>query len=430
MPRRVGYIRVSTTKNEQLSALEDQRSVIQKAGADEIIQDIQSGRDTDRDGYQRLLGMIAVKAVDEILIARVDRLGRDAADTDAAIALAAHRGVTITALEGGKIESETTGGFIMSRMLTTFAEAESRMLSSRIRAGLTEKRLKHRPCRGRAPWGYRKSPDGSTLEPDPVEWPRAQAFLELLVLCKWRMNTALDQWAAQGRGDIPLHSCRAVKAWLTNPILRGGLGYHQQSNHVFAQIVWNTHPALLSPDAYIAFTEALSQNRRMWGKQANKTPRLLTGLCRCGHCGKAMSYAGGRTIPSILCRERGCVQRYKSTHESLIAGAITHTISAHIHEVLRSAPRAETPEIASLQADIASLESRNDPDLASAIEAKRQRLAALRSAPTVDLDTLRALSQPRAFEHATYEELRAIFVQCVSMVVVTKQAVDQVVLRF
>ncbi|MEN9861468.1 MAG: nifH element site-specific recombinase, partial [Cyanobacteriota bacterium] len=231
---RVGYIRVSTAKGEQLSALENQRARVQATGVERILEDVQSGRETDRAGYLELLALIESRRISEVVITRVDRLGRDAADVDAAIAFAAKRGVKLTAIDGGVIESETPQGFVMSRIMTTMAEMESRMLSQRIKAGLREGRKRRLPLRGRAPWGYRINAQRTALEPDPVEWPRAEQFLALLQSSKWRMNTALDRWDAEGRGDIPLHSCRAVRAWLVNPILRGGLGYQQQANHTYA----------------------------------------------------------------------------------------------------------------------------------------------------------------------------------------------------
>lgn len=428
--QRVGYVRVSTASGEQLAALENQRARIEAAGVDLVLQDIQSGRATDRDGYQQLLELIATGRAREVVITRVDRLGRDAADTDAAIAFAARKGVIITALDGGTIESVTPTGFVMSRIMTTMAEMESRMLSQRIRSGLAERRKRRMPCRGKAPWGYRINEDRTALEPHPLEWERAQQFLRILAARDWRMNTALDVWASEGRGDIPLHSCRAVKAWLLNPVLRGGLGYGQQKNHVFVDIAWNTHQALITHSEFAAIERQLDANRRMWGRHSKSRQRLLTSLCRCGSCGKAMSYAGSRTIPSVMCRTRGCEQQYKSTHESLIAGAIAHTLAAHADSLATNAPIQDSPEVAELRASIATLQALGDPDLEDAIAAKQQRLQSLSQAPSVPTELLAALRDPRLYEHASYEELTELYHRFVERVVVTKQAVEQVVLRF
>lgn len=427
---RVGYVRVSTTSGEQLAALENQRARIAATGVDHILEDVQSGRATDRDGYQQLLELIATGAVAEVVITRVDRLGRDAADTDAAIAFAASKGVSITALDGGHIESVTPTGFVMSRIMTTMAEMESRMLSQRIKAGLTERRKRRMPCRGRAPWGYQLNTDRTALEPHPLEWPRAQQFLRILGANSWRMNTALDEWARLSLGPIPLNSCRAVKAWLKNPILRGGLGYGQQRNHVFTEIAWDTHPALIQHSDFAAIERHLEANRRMWGRHSKKEQRLLTSLCRCGSCGKAMSYAGSRTIPAVMCRTRGCEQQYKSTHESLIAGAIAHTLAAHAESLANNIQVANDPEVEQLKASIASLEALGDPDLAEAIELKRTRLKSLVQKPQLPPENLEALRRPYLYERASYEQLTQLYHRFVEQVVVTRQEVERVVLRF
>lgn len=428
--RRVGYVRVSTASGEQLAALENQRARIAATGVDYILEDVQSGRATDRDGYQQLLELIATGSVTEVVITRVDRLGRDAADTDAAIAFAARKGVAITALDGGHIESITPTGFVMSRIMTTMAEMESRMLSQRIKAGLSERRKRRMPCRGRAPWGYQLNSDRTALEPHPLEWPRAEQFLRILAANNWRMNTALDEWARLSLGPIPLNSCRAVKAWLKNPILRGGLGYGQQSNHVFTEIAWDTHPALIQHSEFTAIERHLEANRRMWGRHSTREQRLLTSLCRCGSCGKAMSYAGSRTIPAVMCRTRGCEQQYKSTHESVIAGAIAYTLAAHAEALASNAPTLDNPEVEQLKASIASLESLADTDLAEAIELKRARLASLLQKPQLPPENLDALRDPRLYERASYEQLTQLYHRFVEQVVVTRQEVERVVLRF
>lgn len=164
---RVGYIRVSTASGEQLSALENQRSRVAATGVDQILEDVQSGRESDRAGFLQLLDLISRRQVSEVVFTRVDRLGRVAADVDAAIAFAAKHGVRLTALDGGAVESETPQGLFMSRVMTTMAEVESRMLSQRVKAGFEQRRKRREPYNGRCPWGYRINATKTAYEPDP-----------------------------------------------------------------------------------------------------------------------------------------------------------------------------------------------------------------------------------------------------------------------
>ncbi len=425
---RIGYIRVSTAKGEQLSALENQRARVAATGVARIIEDVQSGRETDRVGYLELLALIETRQVSEVVMTRVDRLGRDAADVDAAIAFAAKRGVKLIAIDGGTIESETPQGFVMSRIMTTMAEMESRMLSQRIKAGLREGRKRRLPLRGRAPWGYRLNAQRTALEPDPIEWPRVEAFLSLLRSNRWRMSTALTAWAAEGRGDMPINSPQSVRAWLMNPILRGGLGYNQQKNHLYAEVVWDTHLALVSHTEYEELAQQLEENRRMWGHNSMIIPRLLTSLCRCSHCGKSMSYAGGRTIPAVVCKTRECVQRFKSTHESVIRDSVLAAITERAHS-LATVIAEELPEAQVLRDAIQRLEALNDPDVANAISAKRERLEQMRHQDPVDPQLLEVLSRPRTLTHLAPDRLRALFQQLVVCIKIRDQAVEEVQLR-
>ena len=108
---KVGYCRVSTSTGEQLSALKSQVARVKTAGVDRVITDIESGLSNEREGMNELLNLIDSRQVQEVLVTRVDRLGRDASATDSLIVLAGKRGVRITTLDGGQIEAENPDRF-------------------------------------------------------------------------------------------------------------------------------------------------------------------------------------------------------------------------------------------------------------------------------------------------------------------------------
>ena len=425
MAIRVGYCRVSTASGEQLSALEHQISRIEGAGVDRVITDVESGMNSERPGLLELMDLIDSRKVSEVVATRVDRLGRDATATDSLIVLAGKRGVKITTLDGGEIEAQTPTGFLMARLSTSLAEMESKMLSMRIRRGLEARRAKHMPARGKAPWGYRISADKTKIEPDPEEWERARAFLKVLQNTHWRMNTALDRF----QGPIPLSSCRAVRAWLVNPILRGGIGYGQRANHVFDEVHWNQHQPLIDPEVWPEIELQLDENRRRWGNNVNLTPNLLSGLCWCPNCGKRVGYAGGRKHPALICRTRGCISQYKGTHESLISTELNRALSARAEELVSRTDQSN-PEVDELERQIAKLTEFHDPDLETAIEAKREKLKQLRTARTPREELMiTALSDPRCWDEAEKTELRSVYLNAVSRVWVDRGQVTRIDLK-
>ena len=410
---KVGYCRVSTKSGEQLSALESQVARIKTMGVERVITDIESGLSNEREGMNELLELIDSRQVSEVLVTRVDRLGRDASATDSLIVLAGKRGVKITTLDGGQVEAETPTGFLMARLSTSLAEMESKMLSLRIRKGLEQRRKTHAPCRGKAPWGYAISQDKSRFVQDLETWDNAREFLDMLWAHGWRMNAALDRY----EGPCPLNSCRAVKAWLLNPILRGGIGYLQSKKTLaWAEVVWDLHEPLITHEEFRLALLKMEENRSHWGSNASRIPKLLTGLCWCPNCGKKLKYAGSRNIGSVLCTTRGCVSRYKSTRESVIVEKVNRELAAKA-EQLGQHITDEPPEAAAIRDQIDRLQKLNDPDLEDAIKTKQQKLRSLlATASPKDAERIAALADPRAWDMATEEELRMIYLEFVSRI--------------
>ena len=403
---KIGYCRVSTSSGEQLSALESQIARIENAGVERVITDIESGLSNEREGMNELLSLIDAKKITEVVATRVDRLGRDASATDALILLAGRRGVKITTLDGGAIEAETPTGFLMSRLTTSLAEMESKMLSLRIKRGLEQRRKTHKPCRGKAPWGYQISTDKSRIERNPETWDAANSFLDILRANNWRMQRTIDLF----QEPCPLNATRSVKGWLKNPILRGGLGYGRRKDETWERVVWDLHEALLSHQEFKVITIKMEENRAHWGNNAQSTPKLLTGLVRCANCTRNLRYAGGRIRLAVICNTSGCVSRFKGTYETIVTDAIKKELIKRAADLAQRIEVEEPPEAEALRQQISKLEAFDDADLEDAIEAKKEKLKeVLTTSSPMRPDRAAALAEPAAWEMATPEELRLIF---------------------
>ena len=90
----------------------------------------------------------------------------------------------------------------------------------------------------------------------------------------------------------------------------------------------------------------------------------------------------------------------------------------------------EPPEAAALRDQIDRLQKLNDPDLEEAIQTKQQKLKNLlaTSSPT-DRERVAALAQPEAWEMATEEELRMIYLEFVSRIQADRGQVVSVALK-
>jgi len=421
----IGYGRVSTASGEQLSALEGQLRWLADQGCEPILHDVESGLNVDRADYGQLLALIASGRVGVLRATRADRLGRDAPELVRLVQACDRAGVTVITRDDGRLSARTAEELLLLYVRAALAQGESMKISQRVNAGLEQGRSIGKPMR-KPCWGYQLRADRLALEPHPIEFGRAQRFIRHLQENRWRMATTLQDH----RDLAPFSSCRGVRAWLLNPTLRGGIGYHQRANHVYESITWGRHQALLSHAQFSEFERITSANRLLWGSNAATIPRLLTGLCECSECGCRLKYIGGRTVPSLKCSGTLCSQLYRGTREDVIVRYVIEQLSQRAAERLAASVGAEEPPDArELRQSIAALAALGDPELAGVIAAKEQRLELLLQRPAVDDGLVRRISDPEWFQTMPADELREILQATVERVTVTRQAPSAIRLR-
>ena len=421
----VAYARVSTASGEQLSALDAQIAWLEAQGPDVLLSDVESGRVVSRANYQQLRQMVERGQVGTVLATALSRLGRDAAESDAFVALCDRQGVVVTTRDEGRLSMATPEDLLLTRLRGSLNQGESMRISQRVRRGLEQGRRMRKPMR-KPCWGYRLRADRLALEPDPETWLAAQRFLDALQAGGWRMLPALQAH----RESVPFRSVRGVRAWLLNPTIRGGIGYQQGRNHTFAEIHWEQHPALLTHAQFAEFERVVAQNRRMWGANVQRHPRILTSLVRCAECGNTMKYISGRAIPSLRCYGDTCSQLYRGTREEVIVRFAIDAIRARAVERLAAmATQDEPPEARELRRQIESLEQLQDGDLAPVIEAKRQRLEAVLTRPAVDGKLAQKLADPEWWDEAREADVAVMLRAVVLRIVVARQEPIAVDLR-
>ncbi len=406
---RVAYIRVSTGSGEQLAALAAQRHRLQALEPDLILEDVESGLNSQRLQYGQLKRLIADRKVEEVLATRLDRLGRDSAESDAFVRLCDLTGTVCRCLDDGVVTMATPEDLLLTRLRGSLSEGESMKIRQRVLRGLTEGRLMGKPMRKPA-WGYRLSRDRKRLEVDPVDGPMALAFIECLRCHNWQINTAMKAFD----GELAIKTRAGVRVWLINPTLRGGVPYVKKGNGRHERVLWDQHPPLLSQADHQAVVATLERNKQLWGSNHFRPQRALTGLCVCVHCGTKMRYIPRRATPALACFGDGCIRPYKGSREADVLKAVVGALSDRATARLAgAADECEHPGAAQLRAEVASLERLNDPDLAEGIRRKQQRLKAMLQQPAVDPELEQKIADPRWFDLLEYGELTAIVQQLV-----------------
>jgi DNA invertase Pin-like site-specific DNA recombinase len=135
---RVGYGRVSTRDQN----LDSQRDALAAAGCDEVLVDKASGKLASRPELDKAL-LIAARAGDQLVVTKLDRLGRSLEHLIAISAQLQTRGVDLVVLDQG-IDTSTAVGRMFFQILGAIAEFEHALMSERTRDGLDAARARGR----------------------------------------------------------------------------------------------------------------------------------------------------------------------------------------------------------------------------------------------------------------------------------------------
>ena len=135
---RVGYGRVSTRDQNP----DGQRDALQAAGCEAVFVDQVSGKLASRPEFEKAL-LTAARAGDQLVITKLDRLGRSLEHLMALSAQLQERGVDLVVLDQG-IDTSTAAGRMFFQILGAIAEFEHALMSERTRDGLDAARARGR----------------------------------------------------------------------------------------------------------------------------------------------------------------------------------------------------------------------------------------------------------------------------------------------
>jgi DNA invertase Pin-like site-specific DNA recombinase len=412
----IGYARVS--KDDQADSLPAQVSRLTSAGCSRVITDIETGRSTDRDGLLELMAMVRAGQATELLVTRVDRLGRDAAYTDALLAQCEAQGVAVRALDGGVIETATPQGFLMARLQTGLAEMESRMLSMRLRRQFTVYRAEGRHLRRRKPFGYQAGPTHH-LQPNPDQWPQAlRVIADLRRLGSFSaVSRSMPEWC------VWTPAATNLQAWFVNPVIRGHIGHQLDLksgkgwNQRWGEIHYDQHPALISEQDWRELADLLRRpTNRFRNGTTTEVSHGLTGLLRCKSCGHLLRRNTSAGVAWWRCRHRLCTARGGAREDRILPVVIDACVAESGRlAMLLAQPKGQDPAAAAMVDELDLMErmaARNPENraMAAAVAEQRQRIEALRRVdqPPVDPQVYERLQDPWFFDGATPEQQRAI----------------------
>ncbi|MEL4013383.1 recombinase family protein [Dryocola clanedunensis] len=136
MMRTFAYCRVSTSEQ----TTENQIHAIRQAGYDiqqhRVVSETISGKvkASDRPDWGRLIDRL--ESGDELVVLKLDRLGRDNIDVQQTISMLVERGIHIRCLDLPVQDLSSSEGRLMLQMFSAFAEFERNRIAERTREGI------------------------------------------------------------------------------------------------------------------------------------------------------------------------------------------------------------------------------------------------------------------------------------------------------
>lgn len=291
-----------------------------------------SGSGTARPGFERLLGAVCEGRVGCVMSTEISRLARNGREWHTLMEFCAVVN-TLLCDEHGIYEPRHADDRFMLGMKGTMAEMEVSMFRDRARAAINLKAARGE-LHTRLAIGYVRGPTGG-IDKDPNARVREALEMtfrkfselgsarQLLLWCRQEsIRLPSICYGAQGCSIVwkaPVYT--ALHNLLTNPVYAGAYAFGRKKREVkldagrkrivrrskrerehWPVLLRDHHEGYISWDTYESTQRMLTDNANMYGERVRGSIRrgeaLLTGLLRCGECGRKLhaEYGGNRGL--------------------------------------------------------------------------------------------------------------------------------------
>ena len=311
------YTRVSTSMQVDGYSLDAQRDKLRKYAeyedmeiAGEYSDEGFSGKNIQgRHEFQRMLQDIqdCKDGVEYVLVFKLSRFGRNAADVLNSLQLMQDFGVNLICVEDG-IDSSKDSGKLMISVLSAVAEIERENIRTQTMAGREQKAREGKWNGGFAPYGYRLENGELLIAEDEAEVIRV--IFDRYIHSNDGVNGVAKYLNQHGytkklrqNGTLPGFSASFVKSIIDNPIYMGKIAYGRRRTekkigarnemHVVAQsefpVYKGQHNAIVSEEDWNLAHEKRKVNAYRREKVNDpEHAHILSGILKCPCCGKSL----------------------------------------------------------------------------------------------------------------------------------------------
>jgi site-specific DNA recombinase len=299
-----------------------------------------TGANMDRPALQRLLKAVEARAVDCVVVYKVDRLSRSLLDFTRILSLFEKGNVSFVAVTQ-QFNTSTSLGRLTLNILLSFAQFERELIGERTRDKMTAARKKGKWVGGCPVLGYDVDPAGGRLVVNEAEAEQVRAIFTLLEETGSAVRTLreierrgwrLKSWMRK-RGEFRaggVFTLNSLGRLLSNVLYTGAIRHKGQ-----------TYPgeqaAILPPGQWERVQSLIRQRPAVArGSLRNKHLALLSGLLYCDCCAARMVYAyaskGDRKYPYYVCRNAQQKGWAVCPSKSLPAQAIEESVVRRVRE--------------------------------------------------------------------------------------------------
>lgn len=273
---------------------------------------------------------------DQLLVFKLDRLGRDTRLILNAVAELEKHGVRVRSMTE-EFDTATATGRLMLTMLSGFAAHERELIRERSVAGTNRRAEAGAWLGGVVPYGYRKEgekgdarlivsediiPGFDLSEAEVVrtiyrmsgaEKQSCQKIADHLnrtgIPCTSAANRAESVAGKRNRRMAPIWRNSHVRNMIVSRTYMGEHRFGKRTKNKKRKVIVRAVPAIVTEEVWQAAQQVLRSNRIMC-KRNRKQPYLLRGLIKCGLCG--LTFSGMRMKPPQRDHYYRCNGRHKA----------------------------------------------------------------------------------------------------------------------
>lgn len=260
--------------------------------ADLYIDDGYSAKDMERPHMKRMLRDMTNDVFDVVLVYKLDRLTRSAADCDHLIkTFEAHKIAFQSCTES--FETRTATGRLFIRLIADIAQWERENIGERVRMGQEQKVLEGKKPGGKYPYGYDSNGDSI-----PEEFDNLRRLRDLYMKDNLGFKTIAITMNREGRLRRGFDwRSSTVALTLENPFYAGIIQfgskmadgkYPQRKRELRTEVVrsMGSHETVWTVEEYEEHLRLM--RKRTDGGYSRKLDYWYSGILRCGQCGQAM----------------------------------------------------------------------------------------------------------------------------------------------